>query len=110
MHDAGAYGSDLVSHIVGKSRAFTFPKSLYAERDSIKMVVGNNPNALIVDFFAGSGTTLHAVNLLNAEDGGNRRCVLVTNNEVANEDAEILKKKALNREIKNGKVMEFVNR
>ena len=39
----------------------------------------------------GSGTTLHAVNLLNAEDGGNRRCVLVTNNEVANEDAEILK-------------------
>ncbi|EKC72829.1 hypothetical protein LEA_06535, partial [human gut metagenome] len=42
MHDAGAYGSDLVSDIVGQSRAFTFPKSLYAERDSIKMVVGNN--------------------------------------------------------------------
>lgn len=93
LHDAGAYGSDLVSDIVGQSRAFTFPKSLYAERDSIKMVVGNNPDALIVDFFAGSGTTLHAVNLLNAEDNGNRRCVLVTNNEVANEDAEILRTK-----------------
>lgn len=92
LHDAGAYGSDLVSDIVGQSRAFTFPKSLYAERDSIKMVVGNNPDALIVDFFAGSGTTLHAVNLLNAEDNGHRRCVLVTNNEVANEDAEILKR------------------
>lgn len=48
-------------------------------------------DAKIVDFFAGSGTTLHAVNLLNSEDGGNRRCILVTNNEVANEDAEILK-------------------
>lgn len=41
----------------------------------------NKPNALILDFFAGSGTTLHATMLLNKEDGGNRRCVLVTNNE-----------------------------
>jgi len=38
-------------------------------------------NALVLDFFAGSGTTLHAVMQLNAEDGGNRRCILVTNNE-----------------------------
>jgi adenine-specific DNA-methyltransferase len=38
-------------------------------------------NALILDFFAGSGTTLHAVMQLNAEDGGNRQCILVTNNE-----------------------------
>jgi adenine-specific DNA-methyltransferase len=48
--------------------------------------VANKPNALVVDFFAGSGTTLHAVNLLNAEDGGNRRCVMVTNNEVSEEE------------------------
>ena len=48
------------------------------------------PNALILDFFAGSGTTLHAVNLLNAEDGGNRRCIMVTNNEVSNDEAKKL--------------------
>ena len=50
------------------------------------------PNALIVDFFAGSGTTLHAVNLLNAEDGGHRRCIVVTNNEVSADEEKALKK------------------
>lgn len=48
---------------------------------------------MVLDFFAGSGTTLHATALLNAEDGGNRRCVLVTNNEVDEKTA-----KQLNRE------------
>lgn len=47
-------------------------------------------DALIIDFFAGSGTTLHAVNLLNAEDGGHRRCILVTNNEVSADEAKAL--------------------
>ena len=64
-------------------KTFSFPKSLYAVHDAIRFFVANKPNALIVDFFAGSGTTLHAVNLLNAEDGGHRRCILVTNNEVS---------------------------
>jgi adenine-specific DNA-methyltransferase len=91
LHDAGVYGSNLVSSIVGQSRAFSFPKSLYSTKDAIAAVVRNNPNALIVDFFAGSGTTLHAVNLLNAEDGGKRRCILVTNNEVSNSEAKELK-------------------
>lgn len=62
---------------------FTYPKSLYAVRDCIQLFMNDKPNALIVDFFAGSGTTLHAVNLLNAEDGGNRRCIMVTNNEIS---------------------------
>lgn len=92
-HDAGAYGSDLVSNILGKSRAFTFPKSVYAVRDAISAVVKNNPHALILDFFAGSGTTLNAVNLLNAIDGGQRRCIMVTNNEVSEEEANELRKK-----------------
>lgn len=90
-HDAGAYGSDLVSKIVGQSRAFSFPKSLYAERDSLNAVLRNNKRALVVDFFAGSGTTLHAVNLLNAEDNGHRRCILITNNEVSEDDSRRLK-------------------
>ncbi len=89
-HDAGAYGSDLVSNVIGRTRAFTYPKSLYAEKDSISMVTKNKPDALIIDFFAGSGTTLHAVNLLNAEDGGHRRCIMVTNNEVSDDEAKTL--------------------
>lgn len=88
-HDAGAYGSDLVSSIIGRQK-FTFPKSLYAEKDCLSTIVGKTKDALIVDFFAGSGTTLHAVNLLNAEDGGQRRCIMVTNNEVSDNEAKSL--------------------
>ncbi|KAF5055313.1 DNA methylase [anaerobic digester metagenome] len=89
-HDAGAYGSDMVSALIGQSRAFSFPKSLYSTKDAISAVMKNKPTALIVDFFAGSGTTLHAVNLLNAEDNGKRRCILVTNNEVSEAEAQLL--------------------
>lgn len=90
-HDAGVNGSNLVIKIL-KNRQFSFPKSLYAVRDTIRFFVAGKPNALIVDFFAGSGTTLHAVNLLNAEDGGERRCIMVTNNEVSDSEAKALKK------------------
>ena len=88
-HSASDQGSSFISSILSGKR-FTFPKSLYATKDTINFVVANKPNALIVDFFAGSGTTLHAVNLLNAEDGGNRRCILVTNNEVSVDEAKTL--------------------
>lgn len=90
-HDAGAYGSDLITSILGYSGAFSFPKSVYSTKDALSAIVRNNPNALIVDFFAGSGTTLNAVNLLNAEDGGQRRCIIVTNNEVSESESEELK-------------------
>jgi len=43
--------------------------------------LGSNQNSIILDFFAGSGTTLHSTIRLNKEDGGNRKCILVTNNE-----------------------------
>lgn len=89
-HDATEFGSKLIQKIIGKR--FSFPKSLYAEHDTIRFFVANKPNALIVDFFAGSGTTLHAVNLLNAEDGGHRRCIMVTNNEVSESEAKALSK------------------
>ncbi len=80
LHNATYHGSQLLNKIIGNR--FTFPKSLYAVHDTIRFFVANKPNALIVDFFAGSGTTLHAVNLLNEEDGGHRRCIMVTNNEI----------------------------
>ena len=90
-HDATQYGSYLIGGIFGKR--FSYPKSLYSTRDAIRFYIANNPNALVVDFFAGSGTTLHAVNLLNAEDGGKRRCILVTNNEVSADEANSLSEK-----------------
>lgn len=91
-HDASRHGSTMLQQIFNGIR-FTFPKSLYATHDAIRFFVANKPDALIVDFFAGSGTTLHAVNLLNAEDGGRRRCILVTNNEVSEDETKKLKKK-----------------
>lgn len=90
-HDATQKGTKMLTDIIG--HRFTFPKSVYAVHDAIRFFVANKPNALILDFFAGSGTTLHAVNLLNAEDGGNRRCILVTNNEVSEQETKDLKKK-----------------
>lgn len=88
-HNAEQGGTNLLKKFFESSR-FTFPKSLYAVHDTIRFFVANKPSALIVDFFAGSGTTLHAVNLLNAEDGGHRRCIMVTNNEVSIDEAKTL--------------------
>ena len=90
-HNASEYGTKIVNGIIGQGR-FSFPKSLYAVHDAIRFFVANKPKALIVDFFAGSGTTLHAINLLNAEDGGKRRCIMVTNNEVSEQEAKTLTK------------------
>lgn len=93
-HDASRNGTNLIQKILGADR-FDFPKALYSVHDAINFAVAYKTNALIVDFFAGSGTTLHAVNLLNAEDGGNRRCIMVTNNEVSEVEAKELKKKSI---------------
>ena len=94
-HDAGNYGSSLLRGILGAGSKFSFPKSLYATHDAMASVVRDRPEALIVDFFAGSGTTLNAVNLLNAVDGGQRRCILVTNNEVSAEESAALSARGL---------------
>lgn len=69
-------------------KAFNFPKSVQL----IKTLIAQFPkkSCVVLDFFAGSGTTLHAVNILNKEDGGHRRCIMVTNNEVSAEDAKTL--------------------
>ena len=96
-HNAGgAGGSVLLKHIFKEAR-FAFPKSVYAVRDALRFFVEGKPDALIVDFFAGSGTTAHAVNLLNAADGGHRRCVMVTNNEVSADEARTLAKRGIKR-------------
>lgn len=95
LHDAGNYGSSILRNILGEGGRFSFPKSIYAVRDAIAAVVRDKPNALLADFFAGSGTTLNAVNLLNATDGCHRQCILVTNNEVSEEEARNLSAQGL---------------
>lgn len=94
-HDATEHGTRLLKPLFINTR-FSYPKSLYAVADTLRFFVKNNKTALIVDFFAGSGTTLHAVNLLNAEDDGQRRCIMVTNNEVSEDEAKSLKNKGYN--------------
>lgn len=72
------YGTKVVENILG-GKKFDFPKSLYLLMDTLKLTA--NKDAIILDFFAGSGTTGHAVLELNKQDGGNRKFILCTNNE-----------------------------
>lgn len=82
-HDAGAYGTDLIGVFLGSGRVFPFPKSLYAVEDALRVLVNGKKNAIVLDFFCGSGTTAHAVMRLNRQDRGRRRSISITNNEVA---------------------------
>lgn len=95
-HSASEQGTKMLMSILNGKR-FTYPKSIYAVHDAIRLCVKDNPNALILDFFSGSGTTLHAVNLLNKEDGGHRRCIMVTNNEVSAEEEKAFRAKGLHK-------------
>lgn len=90
-HDAGLYGSSLLSALI-PGRKFPYPKSLYATEDALRFVIGAKPEAIVVDFFSGSGTTAHAVMRLNQQDGGRRVSISITNNEVsADEQADLTK-------------------
>lgn len=93
-HDAREYGTKILKKF-GLSDRFNFSKSLYAVHDCLRLFTKNKSDALIIDFFAGSGTTLQAISLLNAEDGGHRRCILVTNNEVSEKEAKALTEEGL---------------
>jgi len=79
-YDASEYGTKLLRKIIPNCD-FDFPKSLYTVYDCLFAVVGNRPQANILDFFAGSGTTGHAVLEMNKVDGGKRKFILCTNNE-----------------------------
>ncbi len=77
----GMLNADAANDIksIFNSKAFSYAKPLDLILLLIKLI--NNRAAIILDFFAGSGTTLHATMQLNAEDSGKRKCILVTNNE-----------------------------
>lgn len=93
-HSASEYGSTLLRQMM-PSRKFPFPKSLFAVEDALRFFVANKPEAIILDFFSGSGTTAHAVMRLNRQDGGRRQCISVTNNEVAADEQKALREQGL---------------
>ena len=93
-HNATTYGSALIKSLLGEKR-FDYPKSLYAVEDALRFFVKDKPDATILDFFSGSGTTAHAVMRLNKQDGGRRRSISVTNNEVSAEEQKALIAKGL---------------
>lgn len=78
-YDASSNGIMLLQKLFGKGNTFNYPKSLYAVKDILEITTSKK--SLIVDFFAGSGTTGHAVLELNKNDGGVRQFILCTNNE-----------------------------
>ncbi len=78
-YDASSNGIMLLQKILGKDNTFNYPKSLYAVKDILEITT--DKNSLILDFFAGSGTTGQAVLELNLQDKGNRQFILCTNNE-----------------------------
>ena len=84
-HSASSGGTRLLSAIL-PGRSFPYPKSLYAVEDALRYVVADKPEAIVLDFFAGSGTTAHALMRLNRQDGGRRQSISVTNNEVSPEE------------------------
>ena len=73
-YDANIYGTQIVKSLVPNCD-FAFPKSLWNVHDCLYSVVANDKNAIVLDFFGGSGTTAHAVLELN-KDGGNRKFII----------------------------------
>ncbi|HEV2173547.1 MAG TPA: DNA methyltransferase, partial [Nitrospira sp.] len=93
-HNAETGGTALLARLI-PGRRFPFPKSLFAVEDVLRFFIHDKRNATILDFFAGSGTTAHAVMRLNKQDGGQRTSISVTNNEVAADEHKVLRREGL---------------
>lgn len=81
LFDASSHGTVLLQKILGKRKTFDYPKSLYAVIKTLSVLVSEKKDALVLDFFAGSGTTGHAILEMNQQDAGARSFILATNNE-----------------------------
>lgn len=93
-HNAEKGGTRILSKLI-PGRRFPYPKSLYAVEDALRFFVGSKPDAIVLDFFAGSGTTGHAVMRLNRQDGGRRQSISITNNEVSPDEEVKLRRSGL---------------
>ncbi len=79
--NAATHGTGLLRRMIGLN-PFSYPKSVHAVKRALHAMVGHKPDATVLDPYAGSGTTAHALLMLNAEDGGRRRFILVNSNEI----------------------------
>ena len=77
--DSNRQAIALIANIFGNDKVFTNPKPVKLIQRILE--IASDKNSIVLDYFAGSGTTMHATMQLNAEDGGHRQCILVTNNE-----------------------------
>lgn len=102
-YDANEYGTKIVSALVPDNK-FDFPKSLYNVYDCLYAVVGEDKEAIVCDFFAGSGTTAHALLDLNKEDNGNRKFILCEQMHYV----ETITRERIRKVIENNKQGEFV--
>ena len=93
-HSAEQGGTKLLRSLID-NRKFPFPKSLYAVEDTLRFFVSHKKKAIVLDFFAGSGTTAHAIFRLNKLDGGCRQSISITNNEVAADEQTSLMQEKL---------------
>ena len=84
-YDASLNGTQLLKSILPNTK-FTYPKSIYNVIDCVNAVVENDRDAIILDFFGGSGTTGHAVMEINKQDGGRRRFILVEQMDYIQQD------------------------
>ena len=85
-----AQGTSEIRNLFG-FRGFDFPKPSTFLHHLLLTAVSSSPNGIILDFFSGSATTAHAVQQLNAEDGGNRKYIMVQLPEVCEEGTEAAK-------------------
>ncbi|OLF40754.1 site-specific DNA-methyltransferase [Psychrobacter sp. Rd 27.2] len=79
-YDAGKYGNSLLINLLGQ-KIFDFPKSINLVEKCVHLSTSNSNKDIILDYFAGSGTTAHATISLNREDDGNRKYILVEQGE-----------------------------
>ena len=93
-HNAETGGTRVLSKLI-PGRRFPYPKSLYAVEDILRFFLSEKQKAVVLDFFAGSGTTAHAVMRLNRLDKGRRQCISITNNEVSPDEEDQLRGQAL---------------
>jgi len=82
-YDAGNYGNTLLINILGNKK-FDYPKSILLVKRCVLLVAKDFKNSVVLDYFAGSGTTAHAVINLNREDDGSRKYILVEMGEYFN--------------------------
>lgn len=99
-------GTSQIQNIMG-GKDFPYPKPIDLILEALRSCTSDD--SLIVDFFAGSGTTLNAVNLLNSQDDGQRRCLIVTNNELSKNKQKNCCLPVYTPEKRNGRAKEFAN-